>query len=82
MKANNKTKKLVKVTYEYLAPMFVETNKGCQTHTDDEGNIHYGQWRYEWYEGGSDEMPENEVADFIARWSNNHSRRNFRIQEI
>lgn len=76
MKTNDKTKKLVKVTYEYLGDKFVENPKGLATHVADNGNIIYGEWHKDWYEG-VDEIPEDEVEKYISLGKKLTTRRNF-----
>ena len=75
MKANNKTKKLVKVTYEYLGDKFVENPNGWAEHVTDNGDIVCGEWHKVWYEG-VDEIPEDEVEKYIARCKKLDNRRN------
>ena len=75
MKANNKTKKLVKVTYEYLGDKFVEKPDGWAEHVTDNGDIVRGEWWKVWYEG-VDEVPEDEVEKYIARCKKLDNRRN------
>ena len=48
-KTNNNSKKLVKVTYEYLGDKFVEKPNGWAEHVLDNGNIVRGEWHKEWY---------------------------------
>lgn len=76
MKVNDKSKKLVKVTYEYLGDKFVENPKGCDTHIADNGDIIYGEWHKDWYEG-VDEIPEDEVEKYISLGKKLTTRRNF-----
>lgn len=76
MKAKNKTKKLVKVTYEYLSDKFVEKPNGRAEHIADNGDIIYGDWHKDWYEG-VDEIPEDEVEKYITLGKKLKTRRNF-----
>ena len=50
-KTNNKSNKLVKVTYEYLGDKFVEKPNGWCDHVLDNGDIVHGEWHKDWYEG-------------------------------
>ena len=43
MKAEDKTKKLVKVTYEYLGDKFVENPNGRSERVTDNGNVVHGE---------------------------------------
>ena len=74
-KANNKSNKLVKVTYEYLGDKFVEKPNGWAEHVLDNGDIVHGEWHKDWYEG-VDEIPEDEVE------KKSSSARNFQHAEI
>ena len=74
-KANNKSKKLVKVTYEYLGDKFVEKANGWAEHVLDNGNIVRGEWHKDWYQG-VDEIPEDEVEKYIALGNKLKTRRN------
>ena len=47
-KANNKSNKLVKVTYEYLGDKFVEKANGWAEHVLDNGDIVRGEWHKDW----------------------------------
>ena len=76
MKAEDKTKKLVKVTYEYLGDKFVEKPNGRSEHITDNGNVVYGEWHKDWYEG-VDEIPEDEVEKYITLGKKLKTRRNF-----
>ena len=76
MKVNDKSKKLVKVTYEYLGDKFVENPKGWATHVADNGDIIYGEWHKDWYEG-VDEITEDEVEKYISLGKKLTTRRNF-----
>ena len=76
MKTNNKSKKLVKVTYEYLGNKFVENPKGVWTHVADNGDIVRGEWYQVWYKG-VDEIPEDEVEKYLALEKKLKTRRNF-----
>ena len=64
-KANNKSKKLVKVTYEYLGDKFVEKPNGWAEHVLDNGESVRGEWHKDWYQG-LDEIPEDEVEKYIS----------------
>ena len=75
-KANNKSNKLVKVTYEYLGDKFVEKANGWGEHILDNGNIVRGEWHKDWYEG-MDEIPEDEVEKYINLGKKMTTRRNF-----
>ena len=74
-KANNKSNKLVKVTYEYLGDKFVEKANGWAEHVLDNGDIVRGEWHKDWYEG-VDEIPEDEVAKYLALAKKLKTRRN------
>ena len=74
-KANNKSKKLVKVTYEYLGDKFVEKANGWAEHVLDNGNIVRGEWHKDWYEG-VDEIPEDDVEKYLALAKKLKTRRN------
>ena len=74
-KANNKSNKLVKVTYEYLGDKFVEKANGWAEHVLDNGDIVRGEWHKDWYEG-VDEIPEDEVEKYIALGNKLETRRN------
>ena len=74
-KANNKSNKLVKVTYEYLGDKFVEKPNGWAEYVLDNGEIVRGEWHKEWYEG-VDEIPEDEVEKYIALGNKLETRRN------
>ena len=75
-KTNNKSKKLVKVAYEYLGDKFVEKPNGKDTHVLDNGDIVCGVWRTDWYQG-VDEIPEDEVENYLALNKKLKIRRNF-----
>ena len=75
-KTNNKSNKLVKVTYEYLGDKFVEKPNGWAEHVLDNGDIVCGEWHKEWYEG-VDEIPEDEVEKYLALGKKLKTRRNF-----
>ena len=75
-KANNKSNKLVKVTYEYLGDKFVEKANGWTEHVLDNGEIVRGEWHKDWYQG-LDEIPEDEVEKYLALGKKLKSRRNF-----
>ena len=74
-KANNKSKKLVKVTYEYLGDKFVEKPNGWAEHVLDNGDIVRGEWEKDWYEG-VDEIPEDEVENYLPLINKLETRRN------
>ena len=74
-KANNKSKKLVKVTYEYLGDKFVEKPNGWAAHALDNGEIVRGEWHKDWYEG-VDEIPEDDVEKYLALAKKLKTRRN------
>ena len=48
-KANNKSKNLVKITYEYIGSEFVENPKGLWDSVTDNGDIVKGDWCSVWY---------------------------------
>ena len=75
-KINNKSKKLVKVTYEYIGSKFVENPKGLWDSVTDNGDIVHGDWCSVWYEG-VDEIPEDEVEKYLALAKKLKTRRNF-----
>ena len=74
-KANNKSNKLVKVTYEYLGDKFVEKPNGWAEHVIDNGNIVRGEWQKDWYQG-VDEIPENDVENYLPILNKLETRRN------
>ena len=74
-KANNKSKKLVKVTYEYLGDKFVEKPNGWAEHVLDNGDIVRGEWHKDWYQG-VDEIPENDVENYLTLLNKLETRRN------
>ena len=74
-KANNKSKKLVKVTYEYLGDKFVEKANGWAEHVLDNGNIVRGEWHKDWYQG-VDEIPEDDVEKYLPLINKLETRRN------
>ena len=74
-KANNKSNKLVKVTYEYLGDKFVEKANGWAEHVLDNGNIVRGEWHKDWYQG-VDEIPEDDVEKYLALAKKVKTRRN------
>ena len=74
-KANNKSNKLVKVTYECLGDKFVEKPNGLAKHVLDNGDIVRGEWQKDWYQG-VDEISENEVEKYIALGKKLKTRRN------
>ena len=74
-KTDNKSKKLVKVTYEYLGDKFVEKPNGLAEHVLDNGEIVRGEWHKDWYQG-VDEIPEDEVEKYIALGNKLETRRN------
>ena len=76
IKAKNKTKKLVKVTYEYIGSKFVENPKWRWDSVSYNGDIVKGEWYNVWYEG-VDEIPEDEVDKYIALGNKLSTRRNF-----
>ena len=45
-------------------------------HIADNGDIIYGEWHKDWYEG-VDEIPEDEVEKYIALGKKLKTRRNF-----
>ena len=75
-KANNKSNKLVKVTYEYLGDKFVEKANGWAEYVLDNGDIVRGEWHKDWYQG-LDEIPEDEVEKYLALEKKLKTRRNF-----
>ena len=75
-KINNISKKLVKVTYEYLGDKFVEKANGWTEHVLDNGEIVRGEWHKDWYQG-LDEIPEDEVEKYLAIGKKLKTRRNF-----
>ena len=75
-KINNISKKLVKVTYEYLGDKFVEKANGWTEHVLDNGEIVRGEWHKDWYQG-LDEIPEDEVEKYLALGKKLKTRRNF-----
>ena len=72
---NNKSKKLVKVTYECLGGKFVEKPNGWCRHVIDNGGIVRGEWHKEWYEG-VDEIQEDEVGKYLSVAKKLKTRRN------
>lgn len=74
-KANNKSNKLVKVTYEYLGDKFVEKPNGWAEHVLDNGDIVRGEWHKDWYQG-VDEIPENDVENYLPLLNKLETRRN------
>ena len=74
-KANNKSNKLVKVTYEYLGDKFVEKANGWAEHVLDNGDIVRGEWHKDWYEG-VDEIPEDDVEKYLPLINKLETRRN------
>ena len=74
-KTNNKSNKLVKVTYEYLGDKFVEKPNGWAEHVLDNGEIVRGEWHKDWYQG-VDEIPEDEVEKYLALAKKLKTRRN------
>ena len=74
-KTNNKSNKLVKVTYEYLGDKFVEKPSGWAEHVLDNGDIVRGEWHKDWYQG-VDEIPENEVENYLPILNKLETRRN------
>ena len=75
-KVNNKSKKLVKVTYEYLGDKFVEKANGWAEHVLDNGDIVRGEWHKDWYQG-VDEIPEDDVENYLPILNKLKTRRNF-----
>ena len=75
MKANNKSKKLVKVTYEYLGDKFVEKPNGWAKHVLDNGDIVRGEWEKDWYQG-ADEILEDDVENYLPLINKLETRRN------
>ena len=74
-KANNKSNKLVKVTYEYLGDKFVEKANGWAEHVLDNGDIVRGEWHKDWYQG-VDEIPEDDVENYLPLLKKLETRRN------
>ena len=74
-KANNKSKKLVKVTYEYLGDKFVEKPNGWAEHVLDNGGIVRGEWHKDWCQG-VDEIPEDDVENYLPLINKLETRRN------
>ena len=74
-KTNNKSNKLVKVTYEYLGDKFVEKPNGWAEHVLDNGDIVRGEWHKDWYQG-VDEILENDVEKYLTLAKKLKSRRN------
>ena len=74
-KANNKSNKLVKVTYEYLGDKFVEKANGWAEHVLDNGDIVRGEWHKDWYQG-VDEIPEDDVEKYLPLINKLETRRN------
>ena len=74
-KANNKSKKLVKVTYEYLGDKFVEKANGWAEHVLDNGDIVRGEWHKDWYQG-VDEILEDDVENYLPLINKLETRRN------
>lgn len=74
-KTNNISKKLVKVTYEYLGDKFVEKPNGWCDHVLDNGDIVRGEWHKDWYQG-VDEIPENDVENYLHLLNKLETRRN------
>ena len=74
-KANNKSNKLVKVTYEYLGDKFVEKPNGWAEHVLDNGDIVRGEWHKDWYQG-VDEIPEDDVENYLPLINKLETRRN------
>ena len=75
-KASNKSKNLVKITYEYIGSKFVENPNGLWDSVTDNGDIVNGDWCSVWYEG-VDEIPEDEVEKYLALAKKLKTRRNF-----
>ena len=75
-KVNNKSNKLVKVTYEYLGDKFVEKPNGWAEHVLDNGDIVRGEWHKDWYQG-VDEILENDVENYLPIINKLETRRNF-----
>ena len=75
-KASNKSKNLVKITYEYIGSKFVENPKGLWDSVTDNGDIVNGDWCSVWYEG-MDEIIEDEVEKYLALAKKLKTRRNF-----
>ena len=74
-KTDNKSNKLVKVTYEYLGDKFVEKPSGWAEHVLDNGDIVRGEWHKDWYQG-VDEIPENDVENYLTLLNKLETRRN------
>ena len=74
-RVNNKSNKLVKVTYEYLGDKFVEKANGWAEHVLDNGDIVRGEWHKDWYQG-VDEILENDVENYLAFINKLETRRN------
>ena len=74
-KTDNKSNKLVKVTYEYLGDKFVEKANGWAEHVLDNGDIVRGEWHKDWYQG-VDEIPENDVENYLPLINKLETRRN------
>ena len=74
-KINNKSNKLVKVTYEYLGDKFVEKPNGWAEHVLDNGDIVRGEWHKDWYQG-VDEIPEDDVEKYLPLINKLETRRN------
>ena len=74
-KTNDKSKKLVKVTYEYLGDKFVEKPNGWAEHVLDNGEIVRGEWHKDWYQG-VDEIPEDDVETYLPLINKLETRRN------
>ena len=74
-KTNNISKKLVKVTYEYLGDKFVEKANGWAEHVLDNGDIVRGEWHKDWYQG-VDEIPEDDVENYLPLINKLETRRN------
>ena len=74
-KTDNKSKKLVKVTYDYLGDKFVEKPNGWAEHILDNGEIVRGEWHKDWYQG-VDEIPENDVENYLPLINKLETRRN------
>ena len=78
-KTDNKSKKLVKITYEYLGDKFVEKPNGWCENVLDNGDIVHGEWYKEWYEG-MDEIPQAEVQIYLALAQKRKPRRHYVVQ--
>ena len=74
-KTNNKSNKLVKVTYEYLGDKFVKKANGWAEHVLDNGDIVRGEWQKDWYQG-VDEIPEDDVENYLPILNKLETRRN------